>query len=113
LRIGQAVEIGIRPEHFTAVAPNAMASAAQQADGVCFEGDVVLVEQLGESHLVYMRTDGGEELVMRGSALTRARPGDRAAWRAPAQALHVFDADGRAHRRLQSLESLEGTRTNA
>jgi len=112
LRTGQAVEIGIRPEHFTSVAPNAMA-AAQDGDGVRFEGDVVLVEQLGESHLVYMRTDGGEELVMRGSALTRARPGDRAAWRAPAQALHLFDADGRAHRRLQSLESLESTRTNA
>jgi multiple sugar transport system ATP-binding protein len=113
LRNGQAVEIGIRPEHFTSVAPNAMASAAQDGDGVRFDGEVVLVEQLGESHLVYMRTDGGEELVMRGSALTRARPGDRVAWRAPAQALHVFDAEGRAHRRLHGLESLEGTRTNA
>jgi multiple sugar transport system ATP-binding protein len=103
LRTGQAVEIGIRPEHFTTMAAD--------SDGVRFDGEVVLVEQLGESHLVYMRTDGGEELVMRGSALTRARPGDRASWCAPAQALHVFDADGRAHRRLQSLESLEGART--
>jgi len=93
LRIGQAVEIGIRPEHFKPAGEGA-------PEGVCFDGEVVLVEQLGESHLVYLRTDGGEELVMRGSALTRAKPGDRMRWCASAEALHVFDADGRAQRRL-------------
>jgi len=96
LRVGQAVEIGVRPEHLRPVGAE---EAGLAGEGVRFDGEVVLVEQLGESHLVYMRTDGGEELVLRGSALTKVRVGDRARWCAPVEALHVFDADGQAHRR--------------
>ncbi|HEY9027951.1 MAG TPA: sn-glycerol-3-phosphate ABC transporter ATP-binding protein UgpC, partial [Burkholderiaceae bacterium] len=48
---GQRAEIGIRPEHFV------VADGSSPADGgaVQFGGEVTLVEQLGESHLVYLR----------------------------------------------------------
>jgi ABC-type sugar transport system ATPase subunit len=46
----QRVELGIRPEHLV------MADGAEaDAQGLRFGGEVTLVEQLGESHLVYVR----------------------------------------------------------
>ncbi len=90
---GQAVEIGIRPEHLHVVDGNAAST------GIRFGGEITLIEQLGESHLVYLRCADGLELVSRASGHTRLRVGDRIALEAEPVGLHVFDANGVACRR--------------
>jgi multiple sugar transport system ATP-binding protein len=90
---GQRVEIGIRPEHLRVVDGDAAAA------GLRFGGEVTLIEQLGESHLLYLRCANGLELVARATGHTRLRLGDRVALEAEAMSLHVFDASGLACRR--------------
>ena len=87
---GQAVEIGIRPEHLRVV------DGTDATSGIRFGGEVTLIEQLGESHLVYLRCADGLELVSRASGHTRLRVGDRIALEADPVGLHVFDAQGAA-----------------
>jgi multiple sugar transport system ATP-binding protein len=87
---GQPVEIGIRPEHLR------VADGAAPAAAIRFGGEVTLIEQLGESHLVYLRCADGLELVSRASGPTRLRVGDRIALEADPAGLHVFDAAGTA-----------------
>jgi len=86
----QQVEIGIRPEHLRMADGNAVST------GIRFGGEVTLIEQLGESHLVYLRCADGLELVSRASGHTRLRVGDRIALEADPGTLHVFDARGAA-----------------
>jgi multiple sugar transport system ATP-binding protein len=93
---GQAVDVGLRPEHLSLVRSGTPADGT----GARFDGEVTLVEQLGESHLVYVTTPSGQELVVRGGAHTLLRIGDAVSLQAPVEALYVFDADGRAHDRL-------------
>jgi len=92
---GQRVELGIRPEHLS------VADGAGDPSREClrFGGEVTLVEQLGESHLVYVRCADGLELVARAPGHTRLRLGDRIGLEADPKGLHVFDANGRACRR--------------
>jgi ABC-type sugar transport system ATPase subunit len=90
------VEVGVRPEHLRL----SHAEAPPQGDGLRLDAEVTLVEQLGESHLVHLHVHQHHELVVRGNAHTRLRAGDRVVAWAPAEALHVFIADGRACRRL-------------
>jgi multiple sugar transport system ATP-binding protein len=59
LRESDLVTVGIRPEHI----------GIREGDGVRLQGRVELIEQLGESHLLYVRT--GEDLI-----LTVRAPGD-------------------------------------
>ena len=87
---GQAVEIGIRPEHLR------VADGDAPGAGIRFGGEITLIEQLGESHLVYLRCADGLELVSRASGHTRLRVGDRIALEADPATLHVFDAGGAA-----------------
>ncbi|HEX5688075.1 MAG TPA: sn-glycerol-3-phosphate ABC transporter ATP-binding protein UgpC [Ideonella sp.] len=94
---GQAVEIGVRPEHLRLTGVEA---PPPFANGLRLDADVTLVEQLGEAHLVHLRAHDHHELVVRGNAHTRLRAGDRVVAWAPAEALHVFITDGRACRRL-------------
>jgi len=90
---GQRVELGIRPEHLH------VAEGDASATGLRFGGEVTLIEQLGESHLLYLRCADGLELVSRAPGHTRLRMGDRVALEAEAGLLHVFDANGLARRR--------------
>jgi multiple sugar transport system ATP-binding protein len=94
LAAGERVEVGIRPEDL------ALADGAVAEGAIRFEGEATLVEQLGESHLVYLRAEDGLELVSRGPAHTTVRVGDRIALQARAARLHLFDAQGIARRRL-------------
>src|SRR6202000_971963 len=87
---GQRVELGIRPEHLRVADGNTASS------GVRFGGEITLIEQLGESHLLYLRCADGLELVSRAPGHTRLRLGARIALEAEAAGLHVFDASGRA-----------------
>jgi multiple sugar transport system ATP-binding protein len=99
---GQEVEIGIRAEHFTAM-PD-----ASVIEGTLLHGTVTLVEQLGESHLIYLRTTAGHELVVRGSGHTRLRIDGAIVVHAAPEVLHVFDAKGRAYRRLHPEGPVHG-----
>ena len=94
LAAGQRVEIGIRPEHLR------VSDGSADLARLRFGGEVTLIEQLGESHLVYLRCADGLELVARAPGHTRLRVGDRIALEAEPAGVHVFDAEGKACRRL-------------
>ena len=96
LAAGQRVEIGIRPEHLR------VSDGSVDASRLRFGGEITLIEQLGESHLVYLRCADGLELVARAPGHTRLRVGDRIALEAEPGGVHVFDGDGKACKRLQS-----------
>jgi multiple sugar transport system ATP-binding protein len=99
LQVGARVDVGIRPEHMAPVQGDARAPSPD----VCrFDGEVTLVEQLGESHLIYLRLWDDVELVARSPGHTQVRIGDRIALRARTEQLYIFDSDGIACRRLSS-----------
>jgi len=98
LATGQPVEIGIRPEHLS-IAGSGLAYANE---GLRLTGTITLVEQLGESHLIYVRSDQGHELVLRGTAQTLLRAGSPIELAAGIEALHLFDAAGQAVGRIQA-----------
>src|SRR5471032_2118504 len=99
LQAGAQVEIGIRPEHLAFDGGAAAPLSVDAAPCLRFGGEVSLVEQLGESHLIYLRCADGLELVSRAPGHTPVRIGDRIGLVAQASRLHVFDAAGAACRR--------------
>ncbi|MET0210128.1 MAG: sn-glycerol-3-phosphate ABC transporter ATP-binding protein UgpC [Burkholderiaceae bacterium] len=99
LAIGQKVELGVRPEHFSVLQPGRAAPHGEP--GVRLAGVVTLVEQLGDSHLLYLRS-AGHDLVVRGAAQTRLQVGAEVEVVAPIEAVHVFDEHGRAAARTAS-----------
>jgi len=96
LQLGQSVEVGLRPEHCE-VLP---AGAAPAADDTALEAEITLVEHLGESNLLYLQMDDGQELIVRGDGNAQVRLGDEVIVRASPSALYVFKADGVACTRL-------------
>jgi len=84
---GDPVTVGIRPEHLRPAGATAPLA-----------GPVAVVEQVGESTIVYVEMSHvrGGLLVARLDPDARVRPGDRLALDAPPEHLHVFDASGRA-----------------
>jgi multiple sugar transport system ATP-binding protein len=99
LQAGAPVEIGIRPEHLAFDGGEAAPVPTDAAPCLRFGGEVSLVEQLGESHLIYLRCADGLELVSRAPGHTPVRIGDRIGLVAQASRLHVFDAQGIACQR--------------
>jgi len=81
-----AVEAGIRPEH--------LAPAAAGAPDAAFEGTVKIVEQLGNSTLLYVETAAGQ-LIVEGEGDLEARPGDSVSLVLDAARAHLFGADGK------------------
>ncbi len=99
LQPGSSIDVGIRPEHLAVVQGD---DSSRLPDDCRFDGEVTLVEQLGESHLIYLRTVDGAELVSRSPGHTAVRIGDRIALRAEVERLYLFDGEGIACRRLSS-----------
>ena len=99
LQIGAHVDVGIRPEHMSVVQGD---TSSMSPDDCRFDGEVTLVEQLGESHLIYLRSWDDVEFVSRSPGHTRVCIGDRIALRADADRLYLFDSEGVACRRLAS-----------
>jgi ABC-type sugar transport system ATPase subunit len=97
LQVGETVEVGLRPEHCE-VLP---AGVAPGADDTALDAEITLVEHLGESNLLYLKMDDGQELIVRGDGNAEVRLGDSVIVRAPPAALYVFRADGKACTRLQ------------
>ncbi|MEO1723955.1 MAG: sn-glycerol-3-phosphate ABC transporter ATP-binding protein UgpC [Pseudomonadota bacterium] len=77
------VEIGVRPEDLREV------SSGQ------FKGEITLVEELGEAHLIHLETLAGPIVAKLPGAATRAR-GSEIHLDAARERLHRFDAEGNA-----------------
>jgi ABC-type sugar transport system ATPase subunit len=88
LRGGDRVTLGIRPEHLLeGTAPSA---------GATLDGRCLVVEQLGESHLLHAGLPQQRRLTVRGAGDARLRAGENVAIGVPAEHCHLFLADGRA-----------------
>lgn len=96
LQVGESVEVGLRPEHCE-VLP---AGVAPAADDTALDAEITLVEHLGESNLLYLKMDDGQELIVRGDGNAEVRLGDSVIVRAAPSALYLFRADGMACTRL-------------
>jgi ABC-type sugar transport system ATPase subunit len=88
---GDAVTVGLRAEHIL-----------ENADGgEVFTGTVSIVEHLGEANFIYLTLANGQDIVVRGDGNNVVRIGDSLTVSSSSNAFHVFDADGRALRRLK------------
>ncbi len=94
LEPGTAVTFGIRPEH---VGIDHSASAKTIAG-------VHLVEELGDETLVEVRTDAGDDLILKLDASERVAIGDRLALDCRAEHAHVFDTEGIAFTKTQARD---------
>jgi len=84
-----AVEVGVRPEHFTLVG----AGEGQ------LSGSVEMVEALGNETLIHVELEGSHEMVIvRQYEQTSVRPDDKVGINYDASQLHCFDAQGQAIR---------------
>jgi multiple sugar transport system ATP-binding protein len=90
-KAGDAVTVGLRPEHISE-RPDA---------GEAFTGQVSLVEHLGESNMIYMTLSDGTDMVVRGDGNYPVRVGEAMSISTSSSAFHIFDADGRALKRLR------------
>jgi multiple sugar transport system ATP-binding protein len=96
LQPDQSVEVGLRAEHARVLVPG----EAPPPHGLALDARISFVEHLGESNLLYLQLDDGQELVVRGDGDAAVRLGDSIIVSAPPQALYLFDARGHAHSRL-------------
>jgi ABC-type sugar transport system ATPase subunit len=84
---GQAVDVGVRPEHFRLGAPG--------SSGAAFDGTVRLVEQLGNSTLLYVDTPAGQ-VIVEGEGNLEASPGDNVGLTLDPSHSHLFGANDQA-----------------
>ena len=87
LAVGDAVTIGVRPEHM-------------QCGTGPLQSTVTHIEALGEHSVVYARLAGSDKTLLAKTDDERLAVGDKLPLGLPGQALHVFRADGTAQRRL-------------
>jgi multiple sugar transport system ATP-binding protein len=102
---GAEVAVGVRPEHVLHLAGEAEPVPAPELGRL--HGEVVLVENLGESALIYLRLPETEGLTLcriEGASLTRE--GERIELGVSPRVLHVFDAAGVAFPR--TVDALPG-----
>jgi len=105
---GAELTVGVRPEH---TSPASSAASAPAGAGR-LRGEVALVENLGESALIYIRLPGTDGLTLcriEGASLTRE--GEPIALDLAPSALHVFDVDGKAFPR--TVDALPGAARRA
>ena len=95
LGMGESVEVGLRAEHCL------VDGAAPDPQDTALHAQITLVEHLGESNLLYLRTDNEQELIVRGDGNAAVRLGDAVIVRARPESLYLFRADGRALPRLK------------
>jgi multiple sugar transport system ATP-binding protein len=90
VRPGDAVTLGLRAEHI----------AEHDGGEARFDGVVSLVEHLGEANFIYLTLADSQDIVLRGDGDNHVRIGAALTVSAAPSAFHVFDAGGRALRRL-------------
>jgi multiple sugar transport system ATP-binding protein len=99
---GSEVTLGVRPEHMLHGASPAAAGAGIGR----IKGQVVLVENLGESALVYVRLPDTEGLTLcRIEGTTSIKDGQTVELGLPASAAHLFDATGVSFPRTGDVEA--------
>jgi ABC-type sugar transport system ATPase subunit len=89
LHAGDRVTFGVRPEHLSF-----------GGNGSGLKGRVEVVEELGESHFVYLRTADGSLVTLRGSAGSPVKTGEEVSVSPAPAETHLFTPDGRAVARL-------------
>ncbi|WP_375748715.1 maltose/maltodextrin ABC transporter ATP-binding protein MalK [Vibrio sp. HN007] len=88
---GERMSLGIRPEHLL---------TADDADAA-IEGDVQIVEKLGNETQVYLHLDGADaDVIYRVPDTIPVEPGDKFRIGLAAHRCHLFHSDGTACRRL-------------
>ena len=97
LQSGESVEIGLRPEHCSLDESQGRTGP----DDTALHAEITLVEHLGESNLLYLITDNGQELIVRGDGNAAVRLGDAVIVRTAPESLYLFRADGSAAPRLR------------
>jgi ABC-type sugar transport system ATPase subunit len=85
LKPGARLTIGVRPEHLTPIAGGHFAAA----------GVVELVERLGEASYAHVRRADDKMMVAEIRGRQTPAPGETLTLSAPAEDIHVFDADNR------------------
>jgi ABC-type sugar transport system ATPase subunit len=107
-KAGDEVTLGIRPEHFLQYAGEP--AAGQLANPISkLRGEVVLVENLGESALIYTKLAQSESLTLtRVEGTSSAKEGEMIDLGLAANAAHLFDRDGKSFPRTVD-DVLEGT----
>jgi multiple sugar transport system ATP-binding protein len=93
---GQPVTLGIRPEH-----------VRLDGDAQTLAVTAALTEQLGEHSYLHVEHAGGM-LIAKAAGDVSIAPGERLALRVPADACHLFDADGIALERTATQQALNG-----
>ncbi|MDR3496979.1 MAG: sn-glycerol-3-phosphate ABC transporter ATP-binding protein UgpC [Ancalomicrobiaceae bacterium] len=90
---GDKVRLGIRPEHLE------LAEATEPGQAGVLVGDIEVIEDLGESHFIYVRHANGPLLTFRADGLSKLKPHSKIALRLPPACCHVFRENGGALRR--------------
>ena len=88
VRAGDAVTLGVRPEHLLA--------GRAPPDGTLLEGRCTVVEQLGESHLLHVELPGRLRITVRSAGDARIRAREAVAVGVPGGRCHLFLANGTA-----------------
>ncbi len=96
LALGQAVTLGVRPEHLETVA-----NAASQPQTL--RRTVTLIEALGELSYLHLNAAGEAPLIAKAPGDAQAQVGDTLTFRAPATLCHLFTEDGFAVPHLETL----------
>jgi ABC-type sugar transport system ATPase subunit len=86
-RASEGFEIGIRPEHVSLVPP--------ESEGADLHGTVSIVEQLGNSTVIYIDTEAGQ-VAAESRGRDQTRSGDRVALVFDRANMHMFDPGGAA-----------------
>jgi len=84
LQPGECVSLGIRPDH-----------VRLGRDGM-LTGRIALVEELGESHLLYIDADGGARFTARAPGDARHKIGNTVCLELPGKFCHLFHSSGDA-----------------
>lgn len=84
---GQAIELGLRPEHVTLAPPG--------GEGIAATAE--LVERLGDRTFIYARLADGLEIIAHQPGFSDIRPGDLVSLVIDGAAAHLFTQDGAAH----------------
>ena len=96
LRSGQAVHLGLRPEH--------MRLAGTDAGANSLPAKVMHIEKLGEASLLYLElSEGTPTITLKVEGTTALRHGENIRLQVGAEDLHLFDPQGQALARTVSL----------
>ena len=102
LSVDASVTFGVRPEHLEPTTSEAPPPGDGRA--LTLTRQVSLVEALGEHSYVHLEQPRGGVLIAKAPGDAGLKPGDRAHFRAPVSACHLFAEDGFAIEQLDAIE---------